>query len=148
MVKKNANDLCTHCKENAARSKLTRELFRQCEKCCVAVSQTKIGLCLQFQWRRSRGYGQLRRLSDTMLKSGGGSSDADIFCSVDIVPKFDIQPVSSLELARSVNRAMLGPFRPKGWFKYLKNYVSAHRMVNLRDYGEQVNDPFNLKANI
>ena len=46
-VTANSSWNCRECSEKKLRKD---RLFRQCKRCCVAVSQTKIGVCLQLQW--------------------------------------------------------------------------------------------------
>ncbi len=52
----------------------------QCDTCAVTVSRTKVGTCLQFQWTPTR---RQRLLF--------GAERA--YCSVDIVPKFDVEAI-------------------------------------------------------
>ncbi len=87
----------------------TNEVFEQCPHCAYTVSQTKAGICLQFQWRSSRG--EL------------------IYVSMDIIPAYSVQKISSLDLARAVNLGVLNKFRPKGWFKYLTNYLESEMVM-------------------
>jgi hypothetical protein len=82
-------------------------IFKQCVKCVVAVSQTKVGVCLQFLWKDI----------DTDLKD-------PIYCSMDIIPSFGIEDMHPLELASIINTTMLRT-KPAGWFTYLKKYVKA-----------------------
>ncbi len=46
-----------------------------------------------------------------------------VYCSIDIVPTFSIEPIGATALAKSVNQAMLHDVQPSGWFKYLQNYA-------------------------
>ena len=59
----------------------------QCPKCAVTVSQTKIGICLQFEW-----------LWETKKR---------FYTSVDLIPTFPIIPIEAMELARLVNRGAI-----------------------------------------
>jgi hypothetical protein len=74
----------------------------------VNVSQTKVGAGLQFLW-----------------KSDSGEL---IYCSVDLVPSFNIQGIEPLELANIINSAMLSK-RPEGWFDYMRKYAKADLIV-------------------
>ncbi len=76
----------------------------QCCRCSVAVSRTKIGACLQFSWTKSA------------------------YCSIDIVPKFDIEPVESMKLAFMINRGMAN-LPPDVWFRHLRNYVETDMVL-------------------
>ncbi len=76
----------------------------QCDKCAVVVSRTKIGACLQFSWSKTA------------------------YCSIDIVPKFAIQPMESLKLAYLVNRGM-ATLEPEVWFRHLRNYVDTDMVL-------------------
>ena len=70
------------------------------------MSQTKIGLCLQFEWQ-----------------DGSRTSGSRAYCSVDLVPTFAIESVSVLNLTSTINTSMLSPSHPRGWWKCLRNYV-------------------------
>jgi hypothetical protein len=88
---------------------LDTPLFQQCKNCVVAVSQTKIGVCLQFLWARS-----------TRAKG--------IYVSVDLIPPFKVEDIDPLKLARIINTGIIQN-RPKGWFKYLQKYVKSDLIV-------------------
>ena len=72
----------------------------------VTVSQTKIGLCLQFEWQ-----------------DDSWASASRAYCSVDLVPTFPIESVSVLNLTNTVNASMLSPSHPRSWWNCLSNYV-------------------------
>ena len=105
---------CSECDER--RGKGYGNLFEQCPNCGVTVSQTKIGICLQLQWR-----------SD--MKKLFKSSHQLIYCSVDLVPTFQISQIETVKLAESVNRAMMQENSPKGWFKHLTNYSKCDMVL-------------------
>jgi hypothetical protein len=84
------------------------KLLKHCLNCMVAVSQSKVGIVLQFLWTSDEG--------------------EEIYCSIDLVPTFKVRKIDPLELARFLNTAMLKE-RPEGWFTYLKKYVKANRIV-------------------
>jgi hypothetical protein len=78
--------------------------FEQCKHSVVTVSQTKMGVCLQFFWH-----------PDT------AKSDK-YYCSIDLIPTFKMVKVEALELANIVNTSMIQQ-QPVGWLRYLKKYV-------------------------
>jgi hypothetical protein len=78
---------CEDCKKRKDAD-LT-SIFKQCKHCMVTVSQTKIGIGLQFLWK-SLMFGE-----------------DIIYCSVDLVPTFNIKDIAPLNLARIVNTAMI-----------------------------------------
>jgi hypothetical protein len=88
---------CQECKRKRAN-------FKQCEKCVVTVSQTKMGVCLQFLWYSAEG--------DT------------IYCSVDVVPIYKIIKMKALAKARIVNTAMIKQ-QPEGWRGYMRKYATS-----------------------
>jgi hypothetical protein len=103
----NRNDLkCEGCKKRRQEENVT--LFKQCKNCIVTVSQTKIGIGLQFLWKSVDGL--------------------EIYCSVDLVPTFKIIGISPLELAKIVNSAMIY-LKPNGWMKYLTKYAKTDLIV-------------------
>ena len=104
---------CIECNEK--RSKGLAGLFEQCPNCGVAVSQTKIGICLQFQWNPAKKW-----CSNTF---------EPVYCSVDLVPTFNIPPIDTIKLAESVNKAMLNKNGPRGWFKHLTNYTKCDMVL-------------------
>ena len=53
----------------------------------MTVSQTKIGVCLQFEWL--------------------WESKKKFYTSVDLIPTFPIEPIDAMELARLVNRVAI-----------------------------------------
>jgi hypothetical protein len=97
---------CTDCKNR--RQQEHKTLFKQCKHCVVTVSQTKIGIGLQFIWKSDFG--------------------DNIYCSVDLVPTFPIMKIDTLKLARIVNLGMLRE-RPEGWLGYMTKYVKSDMIV-------------------
>ena len=103
------------------RKNLEENRFEQCKKCAVTVSQTKIGITLQFVWK---------------WPGDIGSNAMDIYCSIDIIPELPIIPIDAIKLAKTVNKPILKPGRlPKGFLKYMGNY-DKHYKVNLTHDGE------------
>ncbi len=68
----------------------------------LTVSQSKIGVCLQFFW---------------MHRSEDQECVIPIYCSLDFVPRFPVRPVGARALAAAVNSGMLGKRPPPGWFR-------------------------------
>ena len=93
--------------EGECKTMLETRDFVQCAFCAVTVSQTKIGVALQFQWGMGMTY-----------------------ASIDLIPVFPIVSISAMHLARLVNLAMLGPERPYGWLRYLRNYVKHYKIIH------------------
>jgi hypothetical protein len=67
------------CKECMDQT-LSAKLFNQCPNGVVTVSQTKMGVCLQFLWHSSEG--------------------DKVYCSVDLVPTYKIINMNALKLAK------------------------------------------------
>ena len=95
------------------KKKLKGRKFEQCPACAVTVSQTKSGICLQFEfeWRDK----------DVVH---------DIYTSVDLIPIFVIEPIPVMRLARIINEAMLAPGAPEGWLSFLIKYASDYKIVH------------------
>jgi hypothetical protein len=94
---------CEKCRKKKAEVQF--HPFQQCEHCIVAVSQSKIGVCLQFLW-------------------DGDDNCKNVYSSIDLVPTFKIEPMEVLKLARMVNLVMIQN-RPLNWFKYLQKYAKT-----------------------
>ena len=110
---------CKECRaaRNAAETDGTP--CKQCTRCVVTVSQTKIGVCLQFHWRRDDGQ--------------------PVYCSIDLITSFNIEAVDDIRVARIVNGEMLGPWHPEEWLKYMVEYSEGIKTVkdgNERDEDE------------
>ena len=92
--------------------------YKHCITCPVTVSQTKIGLTLQFVWKWP----------------GNEAIDAkDIYTSIDIILEYAIMPISAIKLAKIVNTPIMLPGKqspPPGFIQYMGNYV-MHYKVNL-----------------
>ena len=97
----------TRCKGQCKKN--LKELnFQQCLDCAVTVSQTKSGIVLQFLWERK---------------------EKKIFCSIDLIPVFPIQPVTTMFLVKLINTAMLFSDHPRGWLKYLFKYPTDYKII-------------------
>ncbi len=80
------------CKSCAAK-KVGGGFFTTCDNCVATVVQTKIGACIQLVWCR------------------------DFYCSIDLVPAFNVPTMHPLDLAKIVNRGMLEHPRPVNWHR-------------------------------
>ena len=100
-----------HCRRN-----LERNEFMQCEQCAVTVSQTKSGVALQFEWRPEKS------LFPDKTKP-------QIYCSIDIVPIFPIEPIPTMELTRLINRQMLDADPPEGWLSFMFKYPYEYKII-------------------
>ncbi len=108
-VTRNSNRKCSECHKRLAESKERNTVFVQCPLCAVTVSQTKAGICLQFQWKQ----GEIK-----------------IYSSVDIIPMYNVKEIESIALARSVNTGiLLQRSDVHGWLKYLRSYVKTDMVV-------------------
>ena len=94
----------TKCKGRCKRY-LEKQGFEQCKHCAVAVSQTKSGVVLQLEW------------------------GTKIYCSVDLIPVFHIEPISTMQLARLIMRNMLSIEPPEGWLNFLFKYYKDYKIV-------------------
>ncbi len=99
---------CSECKARLLTSR-NKQIFQQCPTCAYTVSQTKAGICLQFEWKSER--------------------DELVFCSMDIVPAYSIEEIDSIKLARIINAGILQKFQPVGWLKYIRNYIECDMVL-------------------
>jgi hypothetical protein len=115
---------CRDCKNIMKETNST--LFKQCINCIVTTSQTKVGIGLQFLWK--------------------SPSNEKVYCSVDLVPVFDIEGIHPLHLAKIINVAMLNE-RPEGWMNYMSKYANADLIVTdlLQGDGSQAIESVLLK---
>ncbi len=70
---------------------MSEPLQLPCSQCPRAVTQTKIGACIQLVWKERT------------------------YCSMDLVPVFNIEALDSLKLAKIVNNGMVREPRPTNW---------------------------------
>ena len=108
----NWSDGETPCK-GECKEKTEIRKFVQCSQCAIAVSQTKIGIVLQFEYSWS--------CDDREIKK--------IYCSIDLIPAFTIMPIHVLQLAKIISRAMLASDHPEGWLNFLFKYFSDYRII-------------------
>lgn len=104
------NEGRTPCEGNCKKNLRTQN-FEQCNKCAVTVSQTKSGVVLQFEWE----------WHDTETES--------IYCSIDLIPIFPIEPIPAIKLARFINEFMLSDDPPNGWLNFLFKYVKEYKII-------------------
>ena len=115
---------CSLCDEN---QNVRSALYTQCVDCLVCVSRTKMGICLQFEWR-----------DDGVSKP--------VYTSIDIVPVFNIKPIDTKSVIGLMNSTLIGPSHPPGWFNSLRNFVRGDQLVEeLWSKGEVV-DKILLKS--
>ena len=100
---------CPECNRARTEARTEKKPFKQCNRCNVVVSQTKIGPCLQLRWR--------------------GEDGRKVYCSIDLIPQFNIEPIRDRELTRIVNGGMLECEDPEGSFKYLVGYAETIKFV-------------------
>ena len=109
---------CRDCKKLNKKEKLW---FFQCPLCIVCVSRTKMGVCLQFKW-----------IHKALAKP--------VFCSIDLVPVYQIKSEETKFIIRLVNMAMTGILHPPVWFRHLISFLKEDRIVEeLWSEGEKVN---------
>lgn len=139
----------TKCKGESCKNLMMTEEntnFEHCKECAVTVSQTKIGIALQFGWVWVIPMIDLNQENPCMhskvnfweenswlekwvrnssFKEG---QKINIYCSIDIIPEFPIEPINAVSLAKMVNSAMLSML-PRGWLKYLSNYKKHYKLI-------------------
>ena len=108
---------CPGCKENLTQN----GLFIQCRDCIVTTSQTKMGACLQFEWKVDSD-------PDDLLW-GKRTPFYKLYCSMDLVPIMTIESRETSELQGLVNKGMLFKEDPTSWFKQLRNLAKEDRLI-------------------
>ena len=86
-----SNSQCEQCKSESNN----KAWPAQCVGCVVCVSRTKMGICLQFEWK-----------DDNMKQPA--------YCSIDLVPVYNVRPIETKIVLRLVNSSMLQQFHPPG----------------------------------
>ena len=84
---------------------------KQSKECCVFVSQSKIGICLQV----------------VMTDINGN----EVYCSLYLIPMFEIEKILDTSLAKIVNEGMLQIGHPSDCFKYLHSYCNTLQMIDI-----------------
>ena len=109
---------CDYCKIQGLGE--SGDFYVQCEFCTVCVSRTKMGICLQFLWLHEQ-------------------IEKPFYCSIDLVPAYNIIPKNIKSVIQMVNMAMIGKYHPKGWYNNLVNFLKEDRIVEeLWSEGEHV----------
>ena len=77
--------------------------------CSVTVSQTKKGVALQLEWVSDNG--------------------TRVYCSIDLIPMFQIEPIPPLRLTRLIVENMIGDDPPQGWLSFLFKYAEDYKII-------------------
>ena len=114
---------------------------KHCELCPVVVSQTKIGITLQFVWKwlGDKIHDTCEHCVDPNSMRGSlcCCEQKDIYVSIDIIPEYSIIPIHAIRLAKIVNTPMVQPEEqppPEGFVRYLENY-DKHYKINMSQDG-------------
>ena len=108
---KDWNEGKTKCGGECKRN-LEERGFEQCERCTVTLSQTKSGAVLQFEYHWTD-------FETTNV----------IYCSIDLIPIFQIEPIPMMGLTRLIIEHMLGHDPPEGWLNFLFKYWKDYKIV-------------------
>ena len=92
------NDKLSTCNCWRKAKESATEVCTLCENCIATVVQTKIGACIQLLWKEEK-------------------DKSPTYCSIDLVPVFNVAPTDPMELAEMVNTGMLREPRPINWFR-------------------------------
>ena len=93
------------------KSKLVSNNLVQCKECAVVISQTKSGIALQLEWEQL------------------GKDSKNIYCSIDIIPIFQIEKISAMDLARLINENMLRDDSPAEWLTFIFKYSKEYKLI-------------------
>ena len=104
---------CPKCGENANLA-----LPKQCKRCCLMTSQTKVGICLQLKWTH-HGF----RYKNTKQEQ------FSLYTSIDLVPMFQIMQSHIRQFVKATNSAMLREGHPEEWYDYLKKYLTTDKIL-------------------
>ena len=110
---------CQKCRKNA-----NLPLFKQCKKCCLMTSQTRVGICLQLAWKHE-GFSYYEGFRHGNMKQ----RKFRLYTSVDLVPMFHIKPTYIRPFVKATNKAMLKEGHPEEWYEYLKKYLSTDKIL-------------------
>ena len=104
--------------EHLSCSKCTNEVVdekgrfkKQNRECCVLVSQSKIGICLQLLLTNNQG--------------------TKAYCSIDLIPMFEVETILDADLFKITNEGMLKIDHPRDWSKYFYSYCNTLQMIDL-----------------
>ena len=93
----------------SCKASLPKTDFVQCPMCSVTVSQTKKGVALQLEWVSDNG--------------------TRVYCSIDLIPMFQIEPIPPLRLTRLIVENMIGDDPPQGWLSFLFKYAEDYKII-------------------
>ena len=105
------------------RSSTSLPLFRQCKRCCLLTSQTKVGICLQFKWTH-QGFKCNQEYNNNVKQE-----KFELYTSVDLVPMFHIEPIDIRQFVKGTNKAMLEKGHPEEWYEILNKYLSTDKIL-------------------
>lgn len=117
---------CERCREETERHRLTSTLYdpaRHCEDCLPVVTQTKLGACLIFRWKKG---------------------DVDRVVTMDLIPIFPMEMPANKK--RTLPAAVIETLRrkkPPYWLAYLQSFLQRDRIVG-RD--AEVGDGISVKV--
>ena len=100
---------CSRCPQKGVDER--GKFKKQSKECCVLVSQSKIGICLQLLARGDKGN--------------------EVYSSIDLIPMFEVETILDTDLAKIDNDAMLGAGHPSDWPKYLYSYCNTLQIVDI-----------------
>ena len=98
--------------QGACKRNLQANGFKQCEKCAVTVSQTKSGVALQFEYH-----------------VGDVNGSKKIYCSIDLIPVFQIEHIPTLALTRFIVEHMLCDEATEGWLQFIFKYYKDYKII-------------------
>ena len=100
---------CSKCTHEVVDKKL--RFKKQNKECCVLVSQSKIGICLQLLLTNDQG--------------------EKAYCSIDLIPMFEVETILDTDLFKITNDGMLKIGHPHDLSKYLYSYCNTLQMIDL-----------------
>ena len=87
------------------------------------MSQTKSGIVLQFEFASDDFE------HTTGLEKGGTTNSVKVYCSIDLIPVFQIEPINNMKLARLIMEKILGDDPPEWWLRFLIKYVKDYKVI-------------------
>ena len=100
---------CSKCSHEVVDEK--GRFKKQNKECCVLVSQSKIGICLQLLLTNDQG--------------------EKAYCSIDLIPMFEVETILDTDLFKITNDGMLKIGHPHDLSKYLYSYCNTLQMIDL-----------------